>query len=350
MYKNYVIQNDLKNILEQDIKFEKLYNKTILITGASGMIASYYMYTLMYLNDMKNANIKIYALVMNEEKLEKQTEFSKRNDIIPIIQDVCEEINIPEKIDYIIHMASSANPKTILSDPSGIIKANVIGTLNVLELARKNDAEILFTSTREIYGKMDEKTEKIKETDMGILDHAELRSCYPESKRLAENLIISYAYQYGIKYKIVRIAHSYGPGMIIDNDGRIMSDLISNLVHKENIVLKSTGEAKRAFCYISDTISALLMITVSDNPNEIYNISNETEEISIKDLAFMMKDMYENIDVVFNIEENKNAYVKFGRIPLDTTKLENLGWRPKVSLKTGITNTVEYFNDIMKNI
>ena len=345
MYKSEVVQSDLKNIISQNIDFEKLYNKTVLITGASGMIASYYMYTLMYLNDTKDANIKIYALVMDMDRLEKITELSTRNDIIPIVQDVCDPIYIPEKVDYIIHMASSANPRTITKDPVGIIKANVIGTLNVLELAKKNDAEVLFTSTREIYGEIQGK-EKIKETDMGVLECLELRSCYPESKRMAENLMVSFAYQYNIKYKIVRIAHAYGPGMIINNDGRIMSDLISYIVNKENIVLKSTGDAKRAFCYITDVVSALLMITVIGKPNEAYNISNETEEISVKDLAFMMKEMYQDTEVVFNIEENKNEYVKFKRVPLDTTKLEDLGWEPKVSLKTGIENTVKYFNEI----
>ena len=345
MYKSEVVQSDLKNIISQNIDFEKLYNKTVLITGASGMIASYYMYTLMYLNDTKDANIKIYALVMDMDRLEEITELSTRNDIIPIVQDVCDPIYIPEKVDYIIHMASSANPRTITKDPVGIIKANVIGTLNVLEFAKKSGAEVLFTSTREIYGEIQGK-EKIKETDMGVLECLELRSCYPESKRMAENLMVSFAYEYNVKYKIVRIAHAYGPGMIINNDGRIMSDLISYIVNKENIVLKSTGDAKRAFCYITDVVSALLMITVDGKPNEAYNISNETEEISVKDLAFMMKEMYQDTEVVFNIEENKNEYVKFKRVPLDTTKLEALGWEPRVSLKTGIENTVKYFNEI----
>ena len=344
MYKNSVIQEDLKKIVNNNINFEKLFNKSILITGANGMLATYYMYTLMYLNDTKNANIKIYALVRNADKLEENTEFSKRSDIIPVIQDVCEKISIQEKLDYIIHMASSSNPKTITSDPVGIINANVIGTLNVLNLAKEKSAEVIFTSTREVYGKVNSASGKIAETDMGILDCLELRSCYPESKRLAENLIVSYGYEYGIKYKITRIAHSYGPGMIIDNDGRIMADLISNVVNGENIVLKSTGEAKRAFCYVLDAITALLRITVDDKENEVYNIANETEEISIRDLAFMLKDMYKT-DVIFDIQENKNQYVKFERTPLDVSKLEKIGWVPEVKLKDGIKNTVQYFRE-----
>ena len=346
MYKNQIIQEDLKIILEQNIEFEKLKNKSILITGATGMLASYYMYTLMYLNDKLNYNIKIYALVRNNEKLQSYTNYQERKDIIPVIQDVCEPINIGEKIDYIIHMASSANPSTITTNPVGIINANVIGTLNVLECARVHNAQVIFTSTREVYGKMDEDKTEIKEEDLGILNSLELRSCYPESKRMAENLLVSYSYQYGIKYKIARIAHSYGPGMIIENDGRIMSDLISNVVKNENIVLKSTGAAKRAFCYILDAITALFIITIDKNEDQVYNVANENEEISIKDLAYSLKDWYKerNIDVVFNIQTNNNQYVTFKRTKLNTEKLENIGWKPIINLKEGISKTVKFFD------
>lgn len=347
MYKNKVVQDDLKIISEQNIEFDILKNKSILITGATGMLASYYMYVLMYLNDNFNYNIKIYALVRNKEKLEKMIDCSLRNDVIVLEQDVCSKIKIEDKIDYIIHMASSANPSTITTNPVGIINANVIGTLNVLELAKENNSQVIFTSTREVYGKMDERKEEILENDMGILDCTELRSCYPESKKMAENLIVSYAYQYGITYKIARIAHSYGPGMIIHNDGRIMSDLISNVVNGENIILKSTGEAKRAFCYIIDAITALIRITVSKEQNEIYNVANETEEISIRDLAYSLKEWYKekNIDVIFEIQENNNQYVKFKRTRLNTQKLENIGWTPIISLKDGIDKTVKFFEN-----
>lgn len=346
MYNNEIVQKDLENIVGSKINFNKLKHKSILITGANGMLAAYYMYMLMYLNDKFDYNIKIYALVRNLEKLEKITDLKERKDIVPIVQDVCDEILIEDHLDYIVHMASSANPKTITTDPIGIINANVKGTLNVLELARKNKSEVIFTSTREIYGKIEESKQKILETDMGSLECLEVRSCYPESKRMAENLIVSYAYQYGINYKIVRMAHIYGPGMIINNDGRIMSDLISNVVNNKNIVLKSNGEAKRAFCYISDAIMGLAIITVSEKENEVYNISNEKEEIAIKDLAYMLTKMYTNLEVIFDIEKNNNQYVKFKRVALDTTKLENLGWKPEVSLENGIKKTIKYFEQI----
>lgn len=346
MYNNEIIQIDLKEIVEQKIDFLKIKNKKILITGATGMLASYFMYVLMYLNDKFDYKIKIYSLVRNEKKLEEITNFSKRNDIIPVVQDVCEEINIEDKIDYIIHMASSADPKSFTNNPVGVINANVIGTLNVLKLAKKNQSEVLFTSTREVYGKVDK--EWVSENDMGILDCTDVRSCYPESKRMAENLICCYSYQYEMKYKIARIAHSYGPGMNINNDGRIMADLISNVVDGKDILLKSTGEAKRAFCYITDAISALLRIMLNENANEIYNVANETEEISIKDLAYKMGSMYKekNIKVIFDIQENKNQYLKFERRGLNTKKLENIGWKPIIDLENGIRRTVNYFENL----
>lgn len=346
MYNNEIIQNDIKEIVSQDIDFEKWKNKKILITGATGMLATYFMYVLMYLNDKFDYKIKIFALVRNIDNLKVKTNYTERNDIIPIVQDVCSNININEKIDYIIHMAGAADPKSFTQNPIGVINANVIGSINVLELARKNNAKVLFTSTREIYGKVEK--ENIDENDMGELNCTEVRSCYPESKRMAENIFCCYSYQYGVIYKIARIAHSYGPGMAIKDDGRIMADLISNVVNSNDIILKSNGEAKRAFCYILDAISALFRIIFFNDENEIYNVANETEEISIRDLAYKLEEKYKNkhIKVVFKIQENKNQYLKFERRRLNTAKLESIGWKPIISLEEGIDRTVKYFESM----
>lgn len=350
MYRNCIVQEDMKKLLESCKNYEKYKNKNILITGATGMLASYYMYFLMYLNDYKNSNIKIYALVRNKEKLDKMVSLMERKDIVPLIQDVTEKIEIEDSLDYILHMASSANPKNIVNNPVEIIEANVVGTLNVLKLAKLKKAEVIFTSTREIYGKMPENQNEIKEEEMGILDCTDLRSCYPESKRLAENLIINYAYEYQVTYKIVRLAHAYGPGMIIHNDGRIMSDLISNVINQKNILLKSKGDAIRAFCYLTDAINAMILITLNENTNEIYNVSNELEEITIRDLAFMITKLFpeKQLKVEFQIEENKNQYVKFKRTKLNNNKLFSIGWKPEISLEEGIKRTVKYFETISK--
>ena len=345
-YKKQIIQSDLESLRQENIDYEKLRNKKFLVTGANGMLASEFIYFLMYLNDKDNMNIKIYALSRNEEKIKsKFVGDSNRNDIIPIAQDVCDKITIDGNIDYIVHMASSADPYNIVNNPIGIIKSNILGTFNVLDLAIEKKAEVIFTSTREIYGKMPENIEFIKEDDMGALNCFERRACYPESKRMAETMLVNYNAQYGVNFKNLRIAHAYGPGMNIENDGRIMSDLISDAVHKRDIVLKSKGDAKRAFCYITDAISAILYILTKGENQESYNIANETEEIAIKDLATLITKIYkeEGIKIKYEISLNSNAYTNFKRVGLDTSKLEKLGWKPKIKLEDGIKRTVSSF-------
>ena len=299
----------------------------------------------MYLNDIQDTNIKIYLLSRNAEKLNaKFMDGLNRTDIIPVIQDVCSKLEINDNLDYIIHMASSADPQNILNNPMSIIESNVFGTLNVLNLAREKNAEVIFTSTREIYGKMPENVTRIKEDDMGALDCFNQRACYPESKRIAETMLVNYQYQYGVNFKNLRIAHAYGPGMNIENDGRIMADLIGDAVHGRDIVLKSKGEALRAFCYITDAVAGILYVLLNGNLNESYNIANETEEISIKELAELIANLY-NVEVRYEISGDNRGYTNFKRVGLDTTKLESLGWEPKVKLKDGIQKTVASFEN-----
>ena len=347
-YNDEIVKEDLKDLYNLKLDYNILKNKSILITGANSMIATYLSYYFMYLNDNANTNIKLYLLSRDDEKLQKKfVNNLNRNDIVSISQDVTKKINIEEKLDYIIHMASSASPKIILEDPISIIEANILGTLNILNLARKNNSEVIFTSTREIYGKMNDNINKISEDDMGVLNCFDQRACYPESKRLAETILVNYNYQYGIDFKNLRIAHVFGPGMNIKNDGRVMSDFICDVVNNRDIVLKSKGDAKRAFCYITDAISGILHVMLKGTKNQSYNISNETEEISISDLANLIASISSenNIKVKYELNSDQRGYTKFKRVALDTTKLESLGWKPKVKLKDGIIKTVNSYKN-----
>jgi len=320
-YSNNIVQEDMLDIYDEKILFNKLRNKSVLITGATGMLATYIIYFLYYLNQKRDSNIKIYALARNIKKAENLfVDLIDDKNFIIINQDVTNKILIDEKIDYIFHLASSANPKGILENPVGIIQANTLGTINICEFAVKNNALVFFASTREIYGKIEEK-EFVKESDMGVCDCLEDRACYPESKRVSETICKSYKLQYGMKYQICRIAHVYGPGMNIDNDGRIMSDIISDIVNSKNIVLKSDGK------------------------NDVFNLSNEEEEISIKNLAELCTNLFieKNIKVEYQISNNNNVYTNYKRSKLDNSKLYNLGWKIKIDLKEGIKKTVTSF-------
>lgn len=348
IYEKEIVRQDIEELVSRDyIPYEKLRDKTVLVTGATGMLAYYFTLTLMHLNLTKNYNIKVLALVRNLKKAEAKFAGFLGDERFEIIaQDVCSPIEYEGDVHYIFHAAGAASPYFIKNDPTGIISANTTGTVNILELAKKkNVINILYPSTREIYGKV-EGVEFIKETDMGVFDPLEARSCYPESKRIAETILRSYNVQFGVPFTVLRIAHSYGPGMIIDNDGRVMSDFINDAVNCRNIVLKSEGLALRAFCYVTDAVAAIFVTMLKGGCCEAYNLANETEPTPIRDVAQMLADLFpeRNINVIFEIAKDTGAYCNYARVGLDTTKLESLGWKPQVKLREGLRRTVLSFD------
>lgn len=347
-FNNKIVQEDMEDLVSRKIDFSKLDGKTVLITGANGMLATYMVYFFMYLNIKKIYNIKVLALVRNKIKAEGRFGLFVNNPSFLLLeQDVCEPVDYDGDIHFIIHAAGNASPKYILSDPVGIIEANVKGTLNILELAgRKKTERVLYTSTREVYGRMPEDAVEISETDSGTLDFTELRACYPESKRMAETLLKSYSYQYHIPYVSVRLAFAYGPGMEIDGDGRVLADFVSDVVNRRNITLKSTGDAVRSFCYITDAVAGIMLALLHGTPGEAYNLANEDEEMKIRDIAKMATEAFPelNLEVIFDIPaEQSLGYSKMGRTRLSTEKLKRIGWRCSVPFRIGIKRTIKSF-------
>lgn len=347
-YHNKIVQDDMKEIYNRSFDWNKLKRKTVLITGASGMLASYMTFFLTFLNEEHHFDITIYALVRNQQKAKsKFAGIDQKPYFHYAVQDVCEEIDIQENVDYIVHAAGNASPRFILSDPVGIIKANTLGMISVLEFARKsNTSKVVFTSTREVYGETKDIEHKITEEDMGRLSLNELRNCYPESKRMSEILLKSYEYQYKIPYVSARIAHTYGPGMEIENDGRVMADLVSDVVHERDIVLKSDGTAERAFCYITDAIAGLFLLLLEGESGEAYNVANETKDYMIREVAQRLISLYpeKGLSLRYEIPESQSiGYSRMGRTKLDTGKVEKLGWSPQVELDTGLQRTVDSF-------
>ncbi len=346
-YHHSQVQEDLKQLLEQNIPWHLLKDKTVLITGATGMLASYVGFTLLYLNEQLDLNIKPVFLARSEQKL-KQVYGDALVNTCTLVQDVCEPIKYDGNVDYIFHAAGAASPYHIVNDPVGIINANVQGTQQVSELARNSQTKnVVFASTREVYGHVAGKT-SIAETDMGVLDPLNPRDCYPESKRLAEALLTAYHTQYGINFNSMRIAHTYGPGMQIEGDGRVMSDLINDAVNARDITLKSTGEAERAFCYITDAISGVFRVMLQGEARNAYNLANENEPIRIIDLAHLLQKISKTGKIV-KVEldiNNQAGYTNYARTALDTTRLNALNWQPIVGLKDGLKRTLKAFDKV----
>ena len=346
LYDKAVVKSDLNELISRDIPFEKLKGKTVLVTGATGMLAYYFTLTLMHLNYEKNYGIKVLALVRSKNKAEaKFAGFLNDENFVILAQDVCTPIDYTGDIHYIFHAAGAAKASISVS-PTGIIAANTQGTVNILELARKsNTLNVVYPSTREVYGEVKD-VDFVKETDMGTFHPLDARSCYPESKRMAETILKSYMVQFGVPFTVLRIAHSYGPGMIIGNDGRVMSDFITNAVSSEDIVMKSDGLAERAFCYVSDAVAAIFLVMLKGEKGEAYNLANETEPMAIRDVAKMISDLFpeRNIKVVYQENTDTSSYCNYARKGLNTEKLESLGWKPVVKLKDGLKSTVLSFD------
>ena len=334
----------MQRMSEAKLPWRELDGRTVLVTGATGMLALYVTWLLLYLHEYDDIHVKVVALCRNRQKAEEYYgEWIGKPYFHLLIQDVCEPIAYEEKVDYVFHLAGNASPYFINSDPVGIMKCNLLGTMNVLEYARDcQTKKVIFASTREVYGK-NEEAERMDEQAFGTLDPLDGRSCYPESKRAAETLLKSYYLQYGVNFNAIRIAHSYGPTMTLENDGRVMADLMGDVVAGRDIVLKSSGEAIRAFLYLTDAVVGMFTILFHGETAKAYNLANETEPISIKDLAHMMAALREdkNIQVVVS-EGGQKGYCAYRRTALDTSAIEQLGWKPMVSLKEGINRLIRY--------
>ena len=339
---NRVLEDDLEQIIAEDINWSALKEKTVLITGASGMIGSYMLYVLTQLNDRQGYGIKVLAMLRNEKKLPE--DIRGREDVTVLVKDVTGKLDIEGEIDYVIHAASPASPLIMQNQPVETIAANTIGTYNTLELAKEKQASgYLFISSREVYGQPEEGQEFFYENTYGFVDQLNPRSCYSEGKKAAETMCVCFHEEYGLNTKIARLAHTYGPGMSI-YDGRVQADFLKNVFHNEDIVLKSEGTAVRTYTYIADAISALYRILLNSD-EMVYNIGNEDGKVSIRELAEIMVSIYpeRGLKLVFDIPDGGTK----GTAPytlgiLNSGKLRSIGWNPRYSVKDGFKRTLEY--------
>lgn len=349
---NEIIKADIEKILSSSIiNWTRFRNKNVLITGANGMLPTYLVFTLLALNKY-GYNVNVYALVRNKEKAEaKFDDFLHDPCLHLIVQDVAKSVSIDESIHFIIHAASQASPKYYGVDPVGTINANTLGTINTLELAREKKVEgYLFFSSNEIYGVVSPDKFPFKEEDYGYIDLLDVRSCYCESKRMGENLCVAYQRQYAVPTKIVRIFHTFGPGMMLD-DRRVFADFCRDIIEGRDIVLRSDGKATRFFCYIADAVIAYLKVMLDGVEADAYNVANPDGEISMYNLAHLLTSIYpeKNLKVIQEIIPGDLITVKM-KSPLqraipDCSKILKMGWIPSTSIKEGFKRTIESYTN-----
>lgn len=342
IYESKTYIDDLNVAASHSVGIETLMGKAVLVTGATGTIGSFITDMLLLYNKKENAGITIYVAGRSVERLKERYSFCDRTPVIPLEYDVTLPIKFDIPVDYIVHAAGNAHPAAFNGDPVGTIVGNVMGTYNLLEYARKHSGKrVLYVSSGEVYGQGNMELEEFEEAYAGYIDTVSPRSCYPTSKRAAENLCASYSKQYGLETVVVRPCHTYGPE-ITASDNRANAQFIRNALKGEDIVMKSAGNQLRSYNYIADCASALLTVLINGESGEAYNIANPDVRISIAGLA---KIIAKTVDkkVIF---ADPDAVDLANRTPiakqvLSSKKIEALGWTGAYTAETGIANTIK---------
>jgi len=305
----------------------------IVITGGAGFIGSHLCERL--LAEKKHVIAIDNFITGNEDNIQS---FIDNPNFRIIDHNIAEPVDIDEKIDLILHFASPASPIDYANLPIETMLVNSIGTLNMLELARRNDCRILIASTSEVYGDPDISPQK--EEYHGNVNPIGPRSCYDESKRFSEALTISYGRVHGIKYTIIRIFNTYGPRMRL-NDGRVIPNFISECLNNRPITIYGDGKQTRSFCYIEDLIEGIdRAVKSEDTIGQVINLGNPFE-ITVLELSRYIKTLCNSSSEIVFMPLPKDDPLQ--RKPDISKAKAILGWEPKFSLQKGLKNTIAYF-------
>lgn len=325
---------EFDRIINSNADISALKNSTVMITGATGTVGSYLLDLLLYYNKKHGANISIVCPVRNPAKIPAEL---KSVDLLDWVEfDLTKELNIDRSVDYLVHCAGPTRSAEMVERPVDTVNAIALGTENMLEFFRKHGGKgFLYLSSVEIYGENFDETKVLTEDTMGAVNPLNVRSSYPEAKRLAETLCVAYSAQYGLPVKIARLSQILGVGK---GDNRLIAYLCECARNKQQIVLKSDGKATKAYCYIADCISALITILVKGE-NTAYNIANEKMILSVRELADFVSSKYIGKSVI--IENKATAiYPKSSYLVMDSAKLQGLGWKAVFGLDEALEGLI----------
>ena len=340
-------------VLKEDVQFfadhfelkEQLKGKTFLMTGATGLIGSVMIKCLLALNQKFDLDIKILAVVRDLEKAKRI--FTEEFDSIKYLQIPLTEItveSISERVDYIIHLASPTSGRYMEEHPVETFNLAYQSTLTLLNFAKQtNVAGMVYVSSLEYYGQILDDYQ-ITEDIQGYVDPVSSRSSYPMGKRAAEYLCYAFSQEYDTPAKVARLTQTLGAG-ISENDNRVFAQFARSVIKGEDIVLHTTGESAKPYCYTTDCVSAILYILLRGQHGEAYNVANPDTYISIRNLAEFMKQHFNPvIDVRYELNENM-GYAPVTKLRLITEKLQQLGWQPQHNMITIFDRLIKYLSE-----
>lgn len=335
---------DIERIAELEYSWDKFYEKTLLIAGASGMIGTFLVDVLMYRNKTHNMKCKVIAVGKNSDKAYSRFQNYWTS---PYFKFIPWDITIPypskiNNIDYIIHAASNTHPIQYANFPVETITTNVLGLKNLLDLTKeKNSTRLLFLSSVEVYGENRGDIEKFSEKYCGYMDCNTLRAGYPESKRLCEAFCQAYAKEWNIDFVTVRLARVFGSTMS-EGDSKAIAQFIQKAIQKEDIILKSKGNQLYSYCYVADAVSGIVKVLLDGKCTYAYNIAGKECDMCLAEIAEYLADISET-KVIFQIPENieKIGYSTATKALLDISLAEELGYISLYNIKDGLKRTIE---------
>lgn len=322
---------EAQRIASLDLPWGKLKNKTVLLSGGTGLIGS------LLIGVLKERNLRGDAIsVISLSRRARANE----EGVTYLSHDVVQPLDDTVRAEFFLHLASNTHPKQYSEDPVGTITTNAFGCYHLLEAARRSHAErFLLASSVEIYG--DGNGKPLREQDCGKLDCNTARAGYNESKRLCESLCQSYRAQYGVDCVIARLSRCFGYDEKADT--KALAQFIAKAVAGEDIVLKSEGKQAFSYCYVSDAVSALLTVLLTGENGEAYNIADDFEGLTLGDYARLIAS-FAGKEVVFDFDPKKNQGISVSNYAvLDCTKLKALGWTPRWTVSAALKDTYEKY-------
>ena len=337
---NYIQEQDISLFVKYFELSDSLNNSRFLITGATGLIGSTLVNCLLALDK----NICITCPVRDIKKVKTifgdvqgTINFIECDDLLVFLQ----EIKSNMYFDYIIHCASPTNGKYIKEHPVETYDLAIDSTRALLRYSVRNGVKsMVYLSSLEYYG-IHSDDNLIYEEMLGYVDFDDNRSSYPLGKRAAEYYCKCFAKEYGARVKIARLTQTFGAGVTIE-DPRVFAQFARSILDKKNIVLHTSGDTSKPYCYTTDCVSAILYILLKGENGVAYNVANPDTYISIKDLATFLCVSFQPQSKVIYEENSEMGYAPITKLNLSIDKLKKLGWKPNVGL-------MEMFDRLIKS-
>lgn len=342
---NTTVQEDIAQIAKTNISWPAFQDKKILISGATGLIGGQLLLGLAMGTIQRKINTQFSVVCRNRNKFQSKFAQLLRQINLRIIEsDLSTNLPDEEAHDFVFHCASLCTPSAFGTDPIGVLLPNTVGTALMLQRCRPNTGKFVFLSSAEVCGSITETP--IREDSYGPLDPTVLRSCYAEGKRSGEAMCTAWSHQMGIETRILRLFHTYGPGMSL-NDGRVFSDFAHNVLNDQHIIIHSDGLATRSYCYVTDAVIGILIALFNGKNAYPYNIGNPDGELSVRELAELMRELGHKKGTIYKKNSTHSGYLRSNlqRSRPDISRMNAIGWHPAVSPLEGFKRTLHSFKE-----